>query len=287
MLLSSLPPSHHIAMPFLRVLAGAVIGFCVGLTSIGGGLLVIPFLTVGLGLPPTIAVGTASLYTFLTKIFATFRHARLGNFDRQVFLIFCLGSVPGTFLGSTLVSEYAADARSQFMLRWLTIAVMVGSLIVAMLNISGSKPSVTSDVDDDDGDANGDEGGHSLQWSHGWKRRLIGCALAFGIGLIVGATAVGAGVISIPTMISLFQLSAREAVGTSTSVGLVLTLISSIVYSKTQLLDLNTALLMAVGSLVGVFFGSRAAAQFCDRTLRKIVVGIISLSIMLMLVSRK
>ena len=66
-----------ITFVILRVIVGAVIGFCIGMTGVGGGAIVVPTLTSGFGLPPSMAVGTASLYTLITKIFATATHIRL------------------------------------------------------------------------------------------------------------------------------------------------------------------------------------------------------------------
>ncbi len=61
----------------VQLILGVVIGFSIGLTGIGGGVLVLPSLTLILGLPPSVAAGTASLYAFLTKIQATVEHFRL------------------------------------------------------------------------------------------------------------------------------------------------------------------------------------------------------------------
>ena len=54
-----------------RLVIGLVIGFCIGLTGVGGGVLMIPALTELLGFNTTQAVGTTSLYAFLTKIFTS------------------------------------------------------------------------------------------------------------------------------------------------------------------------------------------------------------------------
>ena len=54
----------------IRIVLGLIIGF-VGLTSIGSGVIVLPILTVLLKDPIT-AIGTTTLYAFLTKITALF-----------------------------------------------------------------------------------------------------------------------------------------------------------------------------------------------------------------------
>ena len=50
----------------IRIVLGLIIGFFVGLTSIGSGVIVLPILTVLLKDPIT-AIGTTTLYAFFNK----------------------------------------------------------------------------------------------------------------------------------------------------------------------------------------------------------------------------
>ncbi len=45
----------------LDLVFGAIIGFAIGISGIGGGVLIMPVLTGILGIAPSVAVGTASL----------------------------------------------------------------------------------------------------------------------------------------------------------------------------------------------------------------------------------
>ena len=90
----------------LRVVIGAVIGFLIGLTGIGGGVLVMPALTVFLGLPPTTAVGTASLYAFLTKIMAAVKHISLKNVDFRTCGCLLLGALPANVAVAMGINHY-------------------------------------------------------------------------------------------------------------------------------------------------------------------------------------
>ena len=67
----------------VQLLAGALIGACIGMTGIGGGVLILPVLTLGFGLPSTVAVGTAHLYSFLCKLPAVFFHFKQGVFPNS------------------------------------------------------------------------------------------------------------------------------------------------------------------------------------------------------------
>ena len=52
----------------LKVLIGFVVGTLIGMTGVGGGVLLLPVLIFGLRVPPIIAVGSDALFNFFTKI---------------------------------------------------------------------------------------------------------------------------------------------------------------------------------------------------------------------------
>jgi len=52
----------------VRILIGLVVGTLIGLTGLGGGVLLLPILIFGLGVPAIKAVGSDALFNFLTKI---------------------------------------------------------------------------------------------------------------------------------------------------------------------------------------------------------------------------
>src|SRR5512134_1569809 len=61
------------------ILGGALVGFIVGATGVGGGSLMTPLLTLAFGVPAQVAVGTDLLFASLTKASGAVAHARRGN----------------------------------------------------------------------------------------------------------------------------------------------------------------------------------------------------------------
>jgi uncharacterized protein len=51
-----------------KVLIGFVVGTLIGMTGVGGGVLLLPVLIFVLKIPPIIAVGSDALFNFVTKI---------------------------------------------------------------------------------------------------------------------------------------------------------------------------------------------------------------------------
>src|ERR1700751_1079067 len=83
----------------LKILVGLVVGFLIGLTGLGGGVLLLPMLIFGLRVPAIVAVGSDAAFNFLTKIPSSFVHLSKGTVRRKVVLALSVGSVPGSALG--------------------------------------------------------------------------------------------------------------------------------------------------------------------------------------------
>src|SRR5947209_17047123 len=86
-----------------KILVGLVVGVLIGLTGVGGGVLMLPILIFGLGYPPIVAVGSDALFQFFTKIPAGLLHLKNGTVRRKVVVALAAGSIPGSFLGGKLL----------------------------------------------------------------------------------------------------------------------------------------------------------------------------------------
>lgn len=95
--------------PALTVLLGAVVGFLVGLTSVGSGTLIIvslAFLFPRLG--PKELVGTDIFQAFLLLSAGLVGNLFAGTINWGMVLLLLLGSIPGVYLGSR-VSKYLPE----------------------------------------------------------------------------------------------------------------------------------------------------------------------------------
>ncbi|WP_071395140.1 sulfite exporter TauE/SafE family protein [Bacillus tuaregi] len=92
----------------LTITIGAVLGFIVGLTSIGSGSLFALVMIFLYRLTPAELVGTDIAHAFLLVTVAGLLHAGIGNVDYLLMFNLLLGSIPGVILGSTLSSKLPA-----------------------------------------------------------------------------------------------------------------------------------------------------------------------------------
>lgn len=116
--------------PVLTVLAGAVLGLLVTLTSVGAGALgaVMLVYLYPFRMTPTKLVGTDIVHAIPLAIVAGTGHLLLGNVDGHLLWQLLLGSIPGVLLGAAL-SHRAPDKVLRFMIA--TVLVVVGAKLLA------------------------------------------------------------------------------------------------------------------------------------------------------------
>ena len=83
----------------LKILIGFLVGTLIGLTGLGGGVLLLPLLIFVLKVPAIMAVGSDALFNFVTKIGAGWLHLSKGTVRRKVVLALAVGSIPGSIAG--------------------------------------------------------------------------------------------------------------------------------------------------------------------------------------------
>lgn len=98
------PTRFKSAQPGLTVLAGAVLGFLVTLTSVGAGALGVVMLVYlyPYRLTPSKLVGTDIAHAIPLTLIAGLGHLSLGNVDFRLLGALLLGSIPGIVIGSRL-----------------------------------------------------------------------------------------------------------------------------------------------------------------------------------------
>src|SRR6202021_3288875 len=79
-----------------KIIVGFVVGVLIGMTRVGGGVLLLPVCIFGLRVPAIIAVGSDALFNFFTKIPASLLHLRKGTVRRKVVIALATGRIPGS-----------------------------------------------------------------------------------------------------------------------------------------------------------------------------------------------
>ncbi len=116
----------------VNVILGCIGGFLIAVLSsmfgFGGGPFMVPLMTVGLGLPMYVVVGSSLLAIFFNTLMGTARHYQFGNFDFTFFLIM----FPAAILGGFIAPQIAKRVSPIMVKR-----VAVAGLLILALNLLG------------------------------------------------------------------------------------------------------------------------------------------------------
>jgi uncharacterized protein len=277
----------------LRLVIGSVVGFAIGLTGIGGGVLVLPSLTLILGVPISQAIGTASLYTFISKAYAGIEHYRLKTIDFAISAFILIGAIPANVASALFITRYinanAGDtARLDAFQNGLTLVISVTLIVtVGMILYQTFRKQQAAEaiLEHDVASATDirEPGAPSPSKQTGPGRKITAIIAGILVGAVIGATSVGGGVLIIPLLILIFRLRTNITVGTSIFIGLILVGVTALIYGMGGQMELVTALVMAGASFVGVYFGSRMTSKIPDKALRIVLSAIILFSAVSML----
>jgi hypothetical protein len=113
---------------FIGCIGGFLIAVMSSMFGFGGGPFMVPLMTVGMGLPMYIVVGSSLLAIFFNTLMGTARHYQFGNFD----LILFLAMFPAALLGGYIGPQIAKRVSPLVVKR----VACVGLLVLA-LNLLG------------------------------------------------------------------------------------------------------------------------------------------------------
>lgn len=252
----------------LPALFGLLVGFLVGLTGVGGGALMTPFLIVVVGVPAPTAIGTDLVFATLTKMAGSFQHYRQRSMNLEVALFLGLGSIPASLLGVATL-EWIKRSYDASMVNSIMIAVIGATLIL----VGGSLVFRILMPDR-----------WTEQKQHVWdgeskmSRRRRYYTILFGAigGYLVGLTSVGAGSIMAIILLLLYPLSPAVIVGTDIIHATVLALVTGLAHLVSGNVALGLVGTLLLGSIPGVLVGSSVARYVPAKPLRIILAAMVT-----------
>jgi uncharacterized protein len=251
--------------PGLLPVFGLVVGLLIGLTGMGGGVLMTPLLMLGIGLPASAAVATDLAYSAPTKIAGAWQHWRQGTVDRRVVRYLALGSVPSTLFAVACLGVLQArniDASEQYMEK--LIGLILGIAAVVMLL------RIVQTLRHQDDVVAQDSAPRPFR-----RNRLI----AIGVmgGFLVGLTSIGSGSLIIALLVLVVSLEPKQLVGTDVVHAAALVTTAALAHLFLGQADLGIAAWLLTGSIPGVLIGSRLSV-YAPRMMLQSVLAILLLS---------
>ena len=244
------------------VVAGLLVGLAVGLTGVGGGSLMTPLLIMVFGFAPASAVGTDLLYAAGTKGFGTWLHGRQQTVDWRIVGLMAAGSLPAAVVTVTWLYFVGIEPWvQQLMVVTLCVAMITTAILTLMRSRLDRFVRRHSNIDE--------PGTRSAlaKWRPG-----ITVAGGVLLGVLVSLSSVGAGVLGTTMLLILYpRIQAVRIVGTDIAHAVPLTLVAGLGHLTLGTTDLGVLVFLLMGSLPGIYLGTRLASRLPDRSLRPII----------------
>jgi uncharacterized membrane protein YfcA len=235
--------------------AGFVVGIVVGLTGMGGGALMTPMLVLFFNVPPLAAVSSDLLASFVMKPVGSIVHLRRGTVHLKMVGWLMVGSVPSAFAGVLILKALGDSAEVQ-----QAVKVSLGAAL--MLATAGLIVRAYLQMRDTARRRRGELPPGPPEDSVVPVRPLATVLVGILGGLVVGMTSVGSGSLMIIALMALYPaLSAGRLVGTDLLQAVPLVGAAALGHAFFGDLQLHITAALLVGSIPGVYLGSRISAQ--------------------------
>ena len=250
-------PGHLLAVALLAMFAGTF-GSLVG---VGGGIIVVPALTVFVGVPLKTAVAASLIGVIATSLVAGARYLDAGTVDRRLGLVLLAATSSGAVLGGFVAGVLDATVLSAlFGVVLLSVAWHVGRSRERVMRVATDGWFRSSYVEPSTG--------RTVDYRA--ERVGIGLAVSIVAGSLSGLLGIGGGIINVPTMSTIMGVPFRVAITTSTyMLGATAAASCGVYYARGQL-DPFIAAPVALGIIAGARVGSRIGPRISATVLRRL-----------------
>jgi uncharacterized protein len=228
----------------LLPLLGFLVAIVSSLAGVGGGTFFVPILTLGWGFLPVHAVGTSLMVIIFGGISASAGFAWQKLIFYKTGLLLAVATVPGSLVGATLASELPSEVLGLAFGVFLVVIAVRMLLVNDVLRKNKVQKQKRKIIECE----------NDLFLNK--KRLAAGVGLGFFGGVASGLLGVGGGILLVPIMALILFMPMHAVVATSMFT-MVFTSVSG-VYQHWTLgnVNLEYALLLAIGALVGAQVGA-------------------------------
>ncbi len=265
------------------ILLGVVVGILSGMFGVGGGFLTTPLL-IFYGIPPAVAVASATTQITGASVSGVAAHTRRKGVDYRMGGVLVAGGIAGTIVGGMAFRALQSAGQIDVVVAILYIFLLggIGILMVreAWTAIDSRrtgkpvKPPVRRH--------------HLLVSSLPLRWRFYASGLyispiaplviGFAVGILTVMLGIGGGFILVPAMIYILGMSTRVVVGTSLFQILFVTAATTMVHAlTTHAVDIVLAVLLLIGSVTGAQIGARLSSRISPEWLRLLLAAMVIL----------
>ena len=254
------------------VALGFLVGVLSGMFGVGGGFLTTPLL-IFYGIPPTVAVASATTQITGASVSGAMVHWNRGGVDFKMAWVMIVGGIFGSLAGAALFRTLQASGQIDLVIGTLYVLLLggIGGLMLkdAVVALDWVKPAESTAPPRHNKWVASLPGRWRFYASGLYISPLAPLALGFIAGILTVLLGVGGGFILIPAMIYLLGMAARVVIGTSLVMILAVSAATTLIHAMTtQAVDIVLAALLLVGGVVGAQYGARLTTRLKPDMLR-------------------
>ena len=277
-----LPIANMSVNALLIVALGGLVGLLSGLFGVGGGFLTTPLL-IFYGIPPTVAVASATTQLTGASVSGVHAHMCRGGVDLRMGGVMIAGGLVGSLAGAGIFRLLQNGGQIDLIIAALYVILLggIGSLMLkdALIALGWVTPVQAPRVPERH---NKWVASLPMRWrfyaSGLYISPLAPAALGFGAGILTVLLGVGGGFILVPAMIYLLGMAPRVVIGTSLVMILGVSAATTMLHAVTTMsVDIVLAGLLLIGGVIGAQYGARVASRVKPDLLRLALAVIILL----------
>jgi len=239
------------------VAVAVVAGVFGSMLGVGGGIIMVPVLSLAFGVPIKVAVATSIVCVIATSSMAQTAFAGRGMTNMRLGMLLEVATTIGAVAGG--VTAVLVDAR---VLQYAFAAVLVYVAWQMNRRRGDVEPELTGVLE-----ASYYDPASGKEVRYGVKRTGLGFVLSLGAGNISGLLGVGGGAFKVPIMNLLMGIPLKATIATSNlMIGVTAATGAAIFYGRGYM-DVHYVVPAALGILVGARIGPRLAVRLSARAL--------------------
>jgi len=274
-----LPIAGQAVNALLMIALGGLVGVLSGMFGVGGGFLTTPLL-IFYGIPPTVAVASATTQITGASVSGVYAHMRRGGVDLKMGAVMTAGGAVGSLIGAGIFRVLQSSGQIDLVIGFLYV-VLLGSIGGLMLKDAlVALGWITVKTSEQRPRHNRWVASLPLRWrfySSGlYLSPIAPLALGFLAGIMTVLLGVGGGFILVPAMIYILGMAPRVVVGTSLLMILAVSAVTTMIHATTtHAVDIVLAGLLLIGGVVGAQYGALLTTRLKPDLLRLALAGII------------
>ncbi|MBD0841488.1 sulfite exporter TauE/SafE family protein [Streptomyces sp. TRM68416] len=235
------------------IVAGALVGFAVGLTGMGGGALMTPIMVMVFGVNPTAAIGSDLAASVFMKPFGAVVHQRAGTVRWDIVRWLLPTAVPAAFGGVFVLQALGDGEALQQRVKYVVGAALLLAVVGMLSRIWLDRRRAATVTED----------------AHVPVRPVATLLIGLVGGVIVGITSVGSGsLIIVMLMLAHPRLKANHLVGTDLVQAIPMVGAAALGHLLVGDADLGLAATLLVGAVPGVVLGALISTRVTGSAVR-------------------